>query len=98
MYQNVECLILLLFIHQMQMFCYFVWLIIIVVSSIVQHVLFSVRLAWDPGSKIYNVSVNPRAIDLNTCQALPFFHALTGCDTVSNFFKPEQEEYVVNLA
>ena len=36
--------ILLLFIHMIQMFCYFVWLIIIIVRSKVQHVLFSVRL------------------------------------------------------
>ena len=39
------CLTLFLFIHMIQMFCYFVWLIIIFVNSKVHHVLFSVRLA-----------------------------------------------------
>ena len=38
-----------------------------------------------PSSKIYNVSVNARAIGLSTCQALPFFHAFTGCDAASSF-------------
>ena len=41
-----ECLTLLLFIHLIQMFCYFVWFILIIVNWEVQHVLFSVRLAW----------------------------------------------------
>ena len=44
------------------------------------------NIGLDPSSKIYNVSVNARTIGLDTCQALPFFHAFTGCDTVSSFF------------
>ena len=43
---SAKCLTLLLFIHLIQMFCYFVWLVIIKLSGKVQHVLFSVRLFW----------------------------------------------------
>ena len=46
MYQNAKFLTLLLFIHLIQMFCYLVWLIIIIVSSKVQPVLFFRRMAW----------------------------------------------------
>ena len=44
------------------------------------------NIGMGPCSKIYNVNVNAQAIGLDTCQALPFFHAFTGCDTVSSFF------------
>ena len=44
------------------------------------------KIGMGPSSKIYKVSVNARAIGPSTCQALPFFHAFTGCDAASSFF------------
>ena len=44
------------------------------------------KIGMGPSSKMYNVNVNARAIGLNTCQALPFFDAFTGCNTVLSFF------------
>ena len=44
------------------------------------------KIGMGPSSKIHNVNVNARAIGLNTCQALLFFHAFAGCDTMSSFF------------
>ena len=43
------------------------------------------KIGQGSSSKIYNVNVNAQAIGLNTCQALPFFHAFTAWDTVSTF-------------
>ena len=43
------------------------------------------KIGQDSSLKIYNVNINAQAIGLNTCQALPFFHAFTACDTVSTF-------------
>ena len=45
------------------------------------------KIGLDTNSKIYNININARAIGLNTCQVLSFFHAFTGCNTVSSFFK-----------
>ena len=44
------------------------------------------KIGVGPSLKIYNVNVNTRVICLNTCQALPFFQAFTGCNTVLSFF------------
>ena len=44
------------------------------------------KIGLGPSLKIYSVSVNAQAIGLITCQALLFFHAFTGCNTVSSFF------------
>ena len=44
------------------------------------------KISIVPSLKIYDVSVNTRSIGLNSCQALPFFHAFTGCNTVLSFF------------
>ena len=45
-----------------------------------------------PSLNIYSVSVNDWAIGLNTCQALPFFHDFTACDTVSSFFNHSKKK------
>ena len=44
------------------------------------------KTGMSPSSKIYNFNVNARVIDLNTCQALPFFYGFTWYDTVSSCF------------
>ena len=35
-------------------------------------------------------SINGIALDLEACEALPFFHAYTWCDTVSSFFNHDK--------
>ena len=83
--QCIICLTLLLFIHLIQM--------LLLCLAYHHHCEFEgstctvfCKIGMDPSSKIYNFNVNARAIGLNTCQALLFFHAFTWCDTVSSFF------------
>ena len=44
-------------------------------------------IAFEVGKQLRYLSVHKIASSLNTeqCEGLPFFHALTGCDTVSLF-------------
>ena len=50
------------------------------------------KIGLSPSSKIYHVNVNSQAISLITCQALPFLHAFTGCNTVSSFFNHSKKK------
>ena len=44
-------------------------------------------LVYGPEEKYYNALENVDNLGVNVCKALPFFHAFTGCDTVSSFYQ-----------
>ena len=42
---------------------------------------------YGPNRKCYDIFENMNHFGAAVCEALPFFHALTGCDTTSSFYK-----------
>ena len=52
-----------------------------------EYGLENLYVLYGPDEKYYNVFENSAALGFEVCKALPFFHAFTGCDTVSSFYQ-----------
>ena len=52
-----------------------------------QSGLENLYVLYGPKEKYYNIFDNFSELGIDVCKGLPFFHAFTGCDTVSSFYK-----------
>ena len=51
---------------------------------------FVCKIGLGANANYYSINTIAESIGDNMCKALPFFHAFSGCDTVSSFFKHEK--------